>query len=197
MPDLPHAGILSLKVPITARDHVIGPSDAPVSLIEYGDYQCPHCGRAFLVIEELLKTYAGRLRLVYRHFPLIKFHPQAKLAAEAAEAAAAAGGDAKFWDMHRLLFTNQTQLAPEDLLRYAQQIGLDPDRLQHDLEGHVYGPRVQEDLAGGMRTGVNGTPSFFINGVRYTGPKDAPGLIAAIESAAKAHDPHGTVDGKH
>jgi protein-disulfide isomerase len=179
---------LSLKVPITARDHTVGPADAPVTLLEYGDYQCPHCGRGYSVVEELLKTYAGRLRLVYRHFPLVKMHPLAKLAAEAAEAAGGAGGDPKFWEMHHLLFTHQTQLAPEDLLRYANQIGLDPARFEQELVGHEYGPRVQEDLAGGMRTGVNGTPSFFVNGRRYTGPKDPPGLTAAIEEAVRTQN---------
>jgi protein-disulfide isomerase len=183
MPDVPHPGMPSLKVPVTPRDHAIGPADAPVTLVEYGDYQCPHCGHVFPMIEELLRTYVGRLRLVYRHFPLMKMHPQAKLAAEAAEAAGAAAGEPKFWEMHRLLFTHQTQLAPEDLLRYAQQIGLDLTRFEQDLVGHVYGPRVQEDLAGGMRSGVNGTPSFFINDRRYTGGKDLPGLTAGIEEA--------------
>jgi len=185
MSDLPHADVLTLKVPITPRDHSIGPADAPVTLLEYGDYQCPHCGRAYPVIEDLLKTHAGQLRLVYRHFPLVKMHPQAKLAAEAAEAAGGAGGEPKFWEMHGLLFAHQTQLAPEDLLQYAQQIGLDLPRFEQDLVNHVYGPRVQEDLAGGMRTGVNGTPGFFINGRRYTGPKDAPGLTAAIDEAVR------------
>jgi protein-disulfide isomerase len=186
MPEIPSSDPLSLKVPITARDHATGPADAPVTLLEYGDYQCPHCGRAHSVVDELLRNHAGQLRLVYRHFPLMKMHPQAKLAAEAAEAAGGAGGEPRFWEMHHLLFTNQTQLAPEDLLRYAKQIGLDPARFEQDLVGHVYGPRVQEDLAGGMRTGVNGTPSFFINGHRYTGPKDAPGLTAAIEDEVRA-----------
>ncbi len=188
--------MLTLNVPITVRDHAIGPADAPVTLLEYGDYQCPHCGRAFPVLEELLKTYPDQLRLVYRHFPLMKMHPQAKLAAEAAEAAGGAGGEAKFWEMHRLLFTHQTQLDPEDLVRYAQQIGLDLPRFEQDLVSHVYGPRVQEDLAGGMRTGVNGTPSFFINGRRYAGSKDAPGLTAAIEEAVKTQNAQGNEQAK-
>jgi protein-disulfide isomerase len=183
MPELPHAGIQSLKVPVTARDHAIGPPDAPVTLLEYGDYQCPHCGRVYPVIEQLVEQYAGRIRVAYRHFPLIKMHPHAKLAAEAAEAAGAAGGEAAFWKMHGLLFTHQGELAPENLLEYARQVGLDLDRFEKDLIGHLYGPRVQEDLAGGMRTGVNGTPSFFVNDRRYTGPKDAAGLKAAIDES--------------
>jgi len=196
MPDSPRTAIPSLKVPVTPRDHAIGPPDAPVTLLEYGDYQCPHCGRVYPVIEELLKTYPGRVRAVYRHFPLIKMHPQAKLAAEAAEAAGDLGGEPRFWEMHRLLFTHQTQLAPEDLLRYAQEIGLDLTRFEQDLVGHVYGPRVMEDLAGAMRSGVNGTPSFFINGVRYAGPKDAPGLTAAIDEAIRTQSAQGNKPGK-
>src|SRR5579862_5797312 len=121
-----------LSVPVTARDHAIGPADAPVTLVEYGDYECPHCGRVHAVVDEMLTRYGPRMRFVYRHFPLVKFHPKAKLAAEAAEAAGAAGGEEKFWAMHHLLFTHQAALAPPDLLQYAREIGLDTARFEQD-----------------------------------------------------------------
>ena len=176
-----------LKVPVTARDHVHRAGRGAVTLLEYGDYQCPHCGRAHPVVEELLQKYAGRLRLVYRHFPLMKMHPQAKLAAEAAEAAGGAGGERQILgDAPSAVYPSDAACSRGPPAVRQGRSAWTRHRFEQDLIGHVYGPRVQEDLAGGMRTGVNGTPSFFINGRRYTGPKDVPGLTAAVEEAVKA-----------
>jgi protein-disulfide isomerase len=172
-----------LKQPITDEDHVLGPPDAPLEVIEYGDYQCPHCGKVHPTVRELLARYGPRVRFAFRHFPLVKFHPKAKLAAEAAEAAAAEG---KFWEMHDLLYSHQNALEPADLLKYAEQLGMDLDRFRRDLEAHVHAARVQRDLAGGVRSGVNRTPTFFINGRRHDGGYSAEELAAALDAAAGA-----------
>ena len=174
------AGEGRLKVPLSDRDHVAGPADAPLTLIEYGDYQCPHCGKAYGIVEQVRERFAGRLRFAFRHFPLAKMHPKARLAAEAAEEAAVQG---KFWDIHRLLFEHQKDLDPAHLLEYAKAAGLDEDRFRRDLEGHVHAARVQEDVSGGVRSGVNGTPTFFINGRRHNGGYELESLVDGLTEA--------------
>ncbi len=169
-----------LRVPINDQDHVFGPADAPVTLVEYGDYQCPHCQAAWPEVERVLRHFGDRLRYVYRHFPLWTVHPMAKPAAEAAEFAGAHG---RFWDMHAAIFANGHLLSGAMLATLARALGLDPVALQAALEQGVYTPRVDADLIGGVRSGVNGTPCFFINGRRHNGAHDATSLSAAIETA--------------
>ena len=170
-----------LKPPVGANDHVQGPAKAPVTIVEYGDYECPYCGQAYSITKALQERLGDQLRFVFRNFPLAEAHPHAEHAAEAAEAAAAQG---KFWEMHDLLYENQDALEDEDLVRYAQTLRLDVPRFVKGMEEHRYEDRVREDFSSGVRSGVNGTPTFFINGVRHDGPFDLRSLMAAIEEAA-------------
>jgi len=162
------------------RDHVRGAEDAPVTLIEYGDYQCPYCGQAEEVIRELLTSFGDDVRYVWRHLPLNDVHPNAQLAAEAAEAAAAQG---EFWPMHDLLLEHQDELRPMHLRHYAEEIGLDLDRFREDLRRREHLPRIAEDVASADESGVAGTPSFFINGRRHSGAYDIDTLGAAVRAA--------------
>jgi diadenylate cyclase len=173
-------GGVRLEPPVGDRDHARGPVTAPVTLVEYGDYECPYCGRMHPVVKELRERVGERLRLVFRHFPLDSVHPHARRAAEAAEAAAAQG---RFWEMHDLLFENQDNL-DESLRRYATGIGLDLARFEDDLAERRHAPRVREDRLDAERSGVEGTPTFFVNGARYEGSLDLEGLLAAVEEAA-------------
>jgi protein-disulfide isomerase len=178
MPDPAHRSTLS--VPVSAdRDHIRGPARAPVTLVEYGDYECPHCRRAHYVLQDLMSEMDGQVQLVFRNFPLSQIHPHAQQAAEAAEAASAQG---RFWPMHDTIYENQEALEEEDLMAYAEQVGLDLDRFQLELFQRTYAPRVREDFLSGVGSGVNGTPTFFINGIRHDGPWDLPSLAAAIVS---------------
>jgi protein-disulfide isomerase len=149
-------------------------------LVEYGDYECPYCGMAYPIVKELQQQLGVRLRFVFRNFPLIAIHPHAEHAAEAAEAAGAQG---KFWEVHDTLFENQYALEDEDLARYAAALDLDLARFLAELASHVHAPRVREDLISGIHGGVNGTPAFFINGVRHDGPFDLETMLEAIENA--------------
>jgi protein-disulfide isomerase len=172
-----------LAVPISEeRDHVRGPRAAPVTLVEYGDYECPYCGQAYNVVKELEIRAGNLMRFVFRNFPLTTIHPHAERAAEAAEAAGAQG---KFWEMHDLLFENQQALEDEDLLEYAALVGLDIPRFVREMREGRYLNRIREDFLSGARSGVNGTPTLFINGLRHDGPRDLPTLMAAIENAAR------------
>jgi len=163
-----------------ARDHVRGDMDAPVTLVEYGDYQCPYCGQAEVVIRELLSSFGDDLRYVWRHLPLNDVHTNAQLAAEAAEAA---GGQGAFWPMHDLLLAHQDEIAPRDLGRYAAELGLDVDRFWDDLRRHVHADRIAEDVGSADASGVAGTPSFFINGRRHSGAYDVATLSTAVRAA--------------
>lgn len=173
-----------LRVPASARDHTKGPAQAPVTLVEYGDYQCPFCGQAFLVLKQIERRFANQLRFVFRHFPLSEIHPFAVLAAEAAEAAGAQG---RFWEMHDTLYTHQDALDLDSLVGYAADLELDVDKVVEDLESHRHVRRIDEDFMGGVRSGVNGTPCFFINDVRHDGAWDAAALSHAIEHARHPH----------
>jgi protein-disulfide isomerase len=161
----------------------MGPDDAPVTLVEYGDYQCPHCGRAYPIVKDIQERLGQGLRFVFRNFPLAEIHPHAQHAAEAAEAAAA---QQHFREMHDALFENQRALTDRYLAEYAAGIGLDVTRFQHELSAHTHAPRVREDFISGVRSGVNGTPTFFINGLRYDGSWDFEELLDALETAAAA-----------
>src|SRR5579862_6508760 len=170
-----------LTPPLSAHDHIQGPADSGLVLLEYGDYECPYCGAAYPVVKELQKRMKGKMAFAFRNFPLANAHPHAELAAEAAEAAAAQG---KFWEMHDLLYEHQDALEDEDLVRYARALHLDMTRFVKEMEAGAYLERVRADFSSGVRSGVNGTPTFFINGVRHDGPFDLASLLAAIEEAA-------------
>jgi protein-disulfide isomerase len=170
-----------LTPPVAARDHIQGPLHAKLVLVEYGDYECPYCGAAYPVVKELQRRLAGKLSFVFRNFPLATAHPHAELAAEAAEAAGAQG---KFWEMHDVFYENQDALEAENLLKYASAIGLDLHRFSRELSEHIFIPRVREDFHSGVRSGVNGTPSFFINGERYNGAYDLHSMLNALAASA-------------
>ncbi len=161
------------------RDHVRGPANAPVTLVEYGDYECPFCGRAYPIVKRLQQEYGDRLRFVWRHFPRPE-HPHGRIAAEAAEAAGAQG---KYWEMHDALFAHQDALEPVDLERYAADLGLDVERFRHDLTAHTFHSRVGEDLEHAVHSGAHGTPTFFVNGRRHLGRDDYDDLKATIDAA--------------
>jgi len=172
-----------LQAPVTDRDHAKGPADARVTLVEYGDFECPHCGRAYAIIKDVQRRLGDRLRFVFRNFPLTEAHAHAQHAAEAAEAAASQG---RFWAMHDSLFEHQRALADSYLLEYATAIGLDVAQFQQELVSHVHARRVRADFLGGVRSGVNGTPTFFINDFRYDDAWDADSLVGALEAAIPA-----------
>lgn len=151
---------------VTDGDHVRGSRDASITLVEYGDFECPYCGMAYPIVGRIKEELGERLCVVYRHFPLKESHPHADTAAEAAESAGAQG---RFWEMHDQLFEHQDALADADLLRYAERIGIDATTVGTELETHVHAPTVRAHFRSGVRSGVNGTPTFFINGVRYDG----------------------------
>jgi protein-disulfide isomerase len=169
-----------LAVPIGERDHVKGPRDAPVVLVEYGDYECPYCLNAWPVVKEVRRRLGDRMAFVFRHFPQSSVHPHASVAAQAAEAAAAQG---KFWEMHDLLFANQEELGTIDLTHLALELGLEVYRFQSSIESEGNVRRIREDFTGGVKSGVQGTPTFFINGCRYEGEIDVESLVAAVNAA--------------
>jgi len=167
-----------LTVPVNESDHTQGAHTAAITLVEYGDYECPSCGQAYPIVKELQQRLGHQLRFVFRNFPLTSAHPRAEPAAEAAEAADSQG---KFWAMHDMLFENQDALDEESLLRYAAALGLNEAEFISELESHTHAPRVRRDFMGGVRSGVNGTPTFFINGIRHDGGFDLDTLLNAIE----------------
>ena len=169
----------TLTPPVSARDHIQGRDDAPLTLVEYADYQCPYCGEAHPVIKRLQKSLGKKLRFVFRNFPLTRAHPYALLAAQAAEAAGLQG---KFWEMHDLIFENQEQLQPEALPAWAHKIGLDVNQFAKAVSERKVTIRIEEDYASGQESGVDGTPSFFINGTRYEGEDDYDSLRAALNA---------------
>ena len=173
---IPNSRLIS---PIAGRDHIQGPIHAPFTLLEYGDYECPYCGAAYPIVKEVQQRLGDRLCFAFRNFPLVNMHPHAQHAAEAAEAAGAQG---RYWEMHDVLFENQNALEDEDLARYAADLGLDSRRLMTEVRTDKHMPRVREDFRSGAQGGVNGTPTFFINGVRFDGRTDAEALIAALSS---------------
>ncbi|HUF27462.1 MAG TPA: thioredoxin domain-containing protein [Gemmatimonadaceae bacterium] len=170
-----------LTPPVGAGDHTVGPADALITLVEYGDYECPYCLMAHPIVRAARRRLGNRMRFVFRNFPLKQIHPHAQHAAEAAEAAAAQG---RFWEMHDVIFENQYALEDADLLRYGRSIGLDTARLAHDLEAGTFTARVRDDFRSGVRSGVNGTPTFFIDGERYDGTwTDEGAFIRSLRDA--------------
>jgi NhaA family Na+:H+ antiporter len=172
----------ALTPPVSDKDHAQGPADAPLTLVEYGDYECEYCGSAYPMVRALQERFGNRLRFVFRHFPHASIHPHASIAAQAAEAAAAQG---KFWEMHETLFAHQKELAGTDLIHYALRIGLEPYRVESDLASQIFARRVNEHYLSGQQSGVKRTPTFFINGRRYDGERNFEGLSAALEAAQK------------
>ncbi len=170
-----------LTVPVTADDHQQGPENAAVTLVEYGDFQCSFCGAAHPVVKQVQQAMGNDLRFVYRHFPLTEIHEFAGVAAEASESAAAQGA---FWPYHDRLFEHQDALSPSDLAAHAEALGLDAGRVKQDLASGAWTEQVREDFIGGVRSDVNGTPTFFINGQRYDGPADPDSLLDALRAAA-------------
>jgi Na+/H+ antiporter NhaA len=175
--------IIDLAVPVDSeRDHVRGPDDALVTLVEYGDFECPYCGQAERAVRTVLSEFGDDLRYVWRHLPLEDVHPRAQLAAEASEAAAAQG---KFWEFHDHLLDYQDELAPGDLWKLAEKLELDRERFSDELRRHEYAERIAEDVDGADLSGVSGTPTFFVNGLRHQGAYDAVTLAEAVRTARK------------
>jgi protein-disulfide isomerase len=169
-----------LKPPFNEKDHFRGNRSAPVQLLEYGDFQCPHCGAAHPVLKEIEKKYGSRFVFIFRHFPLTEVHPFARLAAVASEAAAR---QRKFWEMHDLIFENQDLLDREMLIRLARFLHMDPKSFQTDLEDPRLFETVESNFESGIISGVNGTPSFYINGDKYNGPYSFQSLTHALDQA--------------
>ena len=168
-----------LKVPVSAEDPIEGDAHAPVILVEYGDYECPHCGHAYPIIKRVQKHFGKRLGFVFRNFPLSEMHPNAENAAETAAFDASRG---LFWEMHDAIFENQESLGPPLLMELAENLGLSAKNLQTALQDHEFAARVKADFLGGVRSGVNGTPTFFINGHRHDASFEFEDLVAAIEA---------------
>jgi protein-disulfide isomerase len=178
----------TLRPEVSERDHMLGNADAPITLVEYGDLQCPHCRRAHGILPRVLKRMGKRTRFVFRHFPLTESHPNALHAAEAAESVAAQVGETAFWRMHDVLYDHQPEWeeAPDDapLLEFARQAGANPAQVATDLDSDAYEEHVKADFMSGVRSGVNGTPTFFINGRRFEGDwTTVDTFVAALEAA--------------
>jgi len=170
-----------LVVPVDpSRDHIQGYPRALLTLVEYGDYQCPFCGAAYPEVKKVQKELGSKLRFVFRNFPLTNVHEFAQVAAETAEAASVQG---KFWEMHDFLYEHQRTLGDQSVaLGYAKKLGLDTQRFEHEISQHTYEKRIKDDFVGGVRSGVNGTPTFYVNGVRHDGPAEAEAIIESLTS---------------
>jgi protein-disulfide isomerase len=184
----------TLRPDVSDKDHSIGPADAPVTLVEYGDYQCPHCLRAHPVINSVRRTLGDKLRFVFRNFPLTQIHPHALHAAEATESVAANAGDSAYWAMHDSIFEHQRDstdaLDDEHLIAYAGQCGADPAQVREDLDSNKFEQKVRADFMTGVRSGVNGTPTFFVNGARFEGDWTRPKAFAlALNESAVSTSP--------
>lgn len=170
---------------VTADDHVLGPADAPVTVLEYGDYECPYCRGAFRDVHRMLDEYPGKIRFVFRNFPIQQVHPHAEQAAEAAEAAAAQG---QFWPMYELLLQPYARLDTDALVDYAQRIGLDIPRFRADITDQRYARKIHDDVQEGLRNGVNQTPKFYLNGGRVDGKVPLEHLEELVRTAVAAAD---------
>jgi protein-disulfide isomerase len=166
-----------LSVPVSKEDHIFGSNDAPVTLLEYGDYECPYCGMAYPIVKKIQQQFGNDLRFVFRNFPIVDSHPHAEIAAMTAEFS---GSFDKFWEMHDILYENQEALELENLMNYAASLGLSPEKLQKAIENETFVPKIRADFMSGVRSGVNGTPSFYINGNRHAGSFEYEELAAAI-----------------
>lgn len=172
---------VKLKNVVTERDHISGATDAPVTLLEYGNFECIHCGRAYPIIKEVQRLLGDNLRFVFRHFPIVRTHPHSLRAAEASESA---GTQGKFWEMHDQLFSHQAELEDQYLSRYARRIGLDVDRFARDMSEHTFLKQIEADYNRSLfDEHVTGTPTFYINEGSYTGATDLESLLVAIKQA--------------
>ena len=181
----------TLRPPVREGDHTLGPADAPLTVVEYGDFECPHCYRAHPIVLALIERLGDRLRFVFRNFPLGEMHPHALHAAAAAESVAAHAGDDAYWKMHHAIYEHQQDsddaLDDAHLVRYAKSAGADAAQVMQDLENDAFEERVKSDFMSGVRSGVNGTPTFFINGVRFEGDwANVSAFAAALDEAAHA-----------
>jgi protein-disulfide isomerase len=172
--------LIRLALTVGERDHVQGSGTAPVTLVEYGDYECPYCKAAVPIVGDLQRLLGDQLRFVFRHFPLTNLHPHAQRAAEAAEAAGVQG---KFYEMHLSLFEHQDALEDDHLMAYAADLDLDAAQFRHELDAHTHASRVGEDVQGGLRSGVIGTPTFYLDGLRYDGLVSVRGFLSAVREA--------------
>jgi protein-disulfide isomerase len=170
--------MVRLKTPVNHSDHVLGKPSSRITLLEYGDFQCPYCAQADEVMTQIVEKFPSDVNFIFRNFPLKELHPDAMLAAQAAEAAA---GQDKYWEMHRLLFERQETLEFEDLIEFADELKLDVQQFIHDIEETTYADKVADDIRSGMRSGVHSTPTFFLNGARYDGEWDIDTLSREIE----------------
>jgi protein-disulfide isomerase len=168
--------------PVSERDHIQGPLQAPLELLEFGDYQCPHCGVAYSMIKQIQKKLGKRLKFIFRNFPLSEAHPDAFQAAVATEAAAKQN---RFWEMHDILFEHQSRLEKEAILKYAKELGLNLKDFENDLQETSLAAKVEADFESGIKSGVNGTPSFYINKNMYRGPYEYDALLEAIQNASR------------
>ena len=172
-----------LTVPVNiGSDHIRGSINAPITIVEYGDYECPHTGMAYPVVQDIMKQFGDQIYFVFRNFPLNDIHPHAQHAAEAAEAAAAQD---KFWQMHDYLFEHQKALDDNHLLEYAQKVGLDIDKFKKEMSEHVYTPLINKSLKAGIDSGVEGTPTFFVNGVRYENSWDLDTFSSMLKNLTR------------
>ncbi len=171
-----------LSIPVSDRDHIRGRADAPLTLLEYGDYECDYCGRAFPIVRKIRAHFGERLRFVFRNFPHAGIHPHASIAAQAAESAGLQG---KYWEMHDMLYEHQSDLATADLVHYALRIGLEVYHFESDLSTQRFAKRVEMDHQSGIDSGVKKTPTFFIGDVKYEGEMAEGALIAALSEPAK------------
>lgn len=169
-----------LIIPVSAEDHIQGDEKAAITLVEYGDYECPYCGDAYSIVKRIQKHFGSRLRLVFRNFPLVESHPHAGIAAITAEFAATQN---KFWEMHDILYENQENLDIPDLLGYAKKLSLSATDLQVAIEQETFNEKIKKDFMGGVRSGVNGTPTFFINGIRFNNSFEYENLLSALTKA--------------
>lgn len=169
----------TLKVPVSTDDHIHGNENAPITLVEYGDFECPYCGMAHPIIKRLQKHFGNQLSFVFRNFPLSEIHPHAEVAAETAEYA---GSHRRFWEMHDLLYENQDRLGMPLFLELADALNLPADDLENAIMNKKFESKIRKDFLGGVRSGVNGTPTFYINGQRYNGPIEFEELVFAIDA---------------
>ena len=177
---------VKLTLPVGQRDHIQGLDTAPVTLVEYGDYECPYCGHAYPIIKQVQKNLGNKLRFIFRNFPITQIHPHAQHAAEAAEVAAAQN---KFWEMHDYLYEHQQALDDNHLEKYARRLGLDMINSNTIFYKHAYARRVREDFLSGVRGGVNGTPSFYLNGIRYNDSWNFETLLETLVYTIKENQP--------
>ncbi|HVW68384.1 MAG TPA: thioredoxin domain-containing protein [Steroidobacteraceae bacterium] len=176
--------IQKLTPPVQSYDHVLGASHAPVTIVEFGDFECPNCKQAAPAVKLLLERFEERVRFAFRHFPLVEVHPHALMAAQAAEAA---GAEGKFWEMHDVLFENQTHLKPPQLHSYAERLGLDMARYTAEMDDEIYLQRVREHMESARQSGARGTPTFFINGRMHDVSFGLRSLFDAVETVLKYH----------